>query len=119
MADDDGAHGGQQLRRLRELVGLTITEVAAKAGVASSRLAEVEDGIGLADVSYEEWVALARATQPPRPEWWDEGHEHDLSLGRERRGAPATEGLRRYRERVEAVREEIAEHYGRGRSSCA
>src|SRR5215210_3109427 len=47
MADDHGAHGGEQLRRLRELAGMTIAEVAARAGVASSRLAEVEDGIGL------------------------------------------------------------------------
>ena len=119
MADDDWAHGGEQLRHLRELAGMTIAEVAARAGVDASRLAQVEEGIGLADVSYEEWVALARATQPSRPGWWDEGHEHDLSLGRRRRGAPATEGLRRYRERVEGVRREIEAHYRRGRPSSS
>src|SRR5205085_7695670 len=53
MAGDE-AHGGIPLRRLREPAGMTIAAVAARAGVEASRLAEVEGGIGLADVSYEE-----------------------------------------------------------------
>lgn len=49
MAGDDEPHGGEQLRRSREAAGMTVAEVAARAGVAGSQLADVEDGIGLAD----------------------------------------------------------------------
>jgi transcriptional regulator with XRE-family HTH domain len=72
-------HGGEHLRRLRLRAGLTVEQVAARAGVEASALEEVER-VGTERLSYEQITSLVRATQPPRPLWWDEGHEHDLSL---------------------------------------
>jgi len=47
--------------------------------MSASELEEIER-LGTQRLSYEQITSLVRATQPPRPSWWDEGHEHDLSL---------------------------------------
>jgi hypothetical protein len=49
--------------------------------VSEAWLAALEQGVGTADVPYAIWLTLVQATQPPRPDWWDEGYEHDLTLG--------------------------------------
>ena len=48
-------------------------------GIGASELEEI-DRVGTERLSYEQITSLVRATQPPRPSWWDEGHEHDLTL---------------------------------------
>ncbi len=105
------AHAGEQLRSLRERAGLTVDEVAARAGVDVTWLIELEGGVGTHDVLYSQWTALVKATQPSRPSWWDEGYEHDLSLPPDAHHAPTTASGRRYWERVAAVAAEIDENY--------
>jgi len=112
------AHAGVQLQRLRLAAGMTVVEVAERAGVDAGWLARLEAGEGTHDVLYSQWVALARATQPPRPDWWDDGYEHDLALPPGGHREPTTEGGRRYWDRVAAVAAEIEEHYARGRSDA-
>ncbi len=112
----EAADAGEQLRELRERAGMTVEEVAARAGVDAAWLERLESGEGTGDVLYSQWVALVRATQPPRPEWWDEGYEHDLSLPPGGHREPTTESGRRYWARIESVRREIREHYERGRA---
>lgn len=107
------AHAGEELRWLRERAGMTIEDVAARAGVDAGWLAELENGVGTHDVVYSQWVGLAKATQPPRPEWWDEGYEHDLSLPPDGHHQPKTTSGRRYWARIAAVRSEIEENYRR------
>jgi hypothetical protein len=94
---------------------MTVGELAARAGVDAAWLASLEAGQGTRDVLYSQWAALVRATQPPRPEWWDDGYEHDLSLPPAGHREPVTESGHRYWNRIEAVRQEIADHYDRGR----
>jgi hypothetical protein len=65
---------------MRESAAMTVEEVATRAGVDPQWLASIEAGVGTHDVLYSQWLTLVRAMQPPRPEWWDEGHEHDLHL---------------------------------------
>ena len=108
------AHAGEQLRELRERAGMTVEEAAARAGLSSAHWAEIE-AHGTAGFGYAEIVELVKATQPPRPDWWDEGHEHDLSLGEQGHLSPKTERQRAYWGRIEAVRAEIRKHYARGR----
>jgi len=117
MKDRRGRHAGEQLADLRTKAGLTVGELAARAGVDPEWIAQLEAGVGTGDVLYHQWVALVRATQPPRPSWWDEGHEHDLSLPPGGHRAPQTESGRAYWARIEAVRAGITEHYSRGRAS--
>jgi transcriptional regulator with XRE-family HTH domain len=107
-------HAGEQLRELRVRAGLTVDEVAARAGVEPAWLAGLEAGEGTHEVIYSQWAHLVRATQPPRPEWWDDGYEHDLSLPPGGHREPTTESGRRYWARVEAVAHEIARGYRRG-----
>ena len=112
------AHAGEELRSLREQAGMTIEEVAERAGVDARWLASIERGEGTHDVLYSQWLELVKATQPPRPEWWDDGYEHDLSLPPEGHHEPTTASGRRYWDRIAAVRAEIEQHYQRGRSNA-
>lgn len=70
----------EYLRALRVDAGLSIDVVAERAGVTPDWLNHFESGLDTAGVDYETLLRLVRAIQPPRPEWWDEGHEHDLHL---------------------------------------
>lgn len=112
------AHAGEQLQRLRLAADMTVSEVAERAGVDAAWLGRLEAGEGTHDVLYSQWVALVQATQPPRPDWWDEGYEHDLALPPGSHRPPTTESGRRYWDRVAAVAAEIEEHYTRGRSDA-
>jgi transcriptional regulator with XRE-family HTH domain len=100
---------------MRERAGMTIEEVATRAGVDPQWLASIEAGVGTHDVLYSQWLTLVRATQPPRPEWWDDGHEHDLHLPPGGHHEPRTPAEQDYWERIERVRSGIREHYRRGR----
>ena len=97
---------------------MTLDEVAMRAGVDREWLAALENGVGTHDVLYSEWVDLVKATQPPRPEWWDDGYEHDLSLPPEGHHEPTTPNGRRYWERIARVASQIEESYGRGRADA-
>ncbi len=110
------AHAGEQLQALRVAAGMTVAEVAERAGVDVDWLRRLEAGDGTHDVLYSQWTSLVRATQPPRPEWWDEGYEHDLSLPPDGHREPTTDSGRRYWARVAAVAAQIKEHYGHGRT---
>ena len=112
------AHAGEELRLLREDAGMTVDEVAARANVDPGWLAGIEAGVGTHEVLYSQWVELVKATQPPRPEWWDEGYEHDLSLPPGGHHEPTTASGRRYWDRIAAVRAEIERHYQRGRAGA-
>ncbi|HAM02205.1 MAG TPA: hypothetical protein DCQ30_08265 [Acidimicrobiaceae bacterium] len=68
------------LRKLRNEANLSIEVVAERAGVSSTWLERFEAGTDEGDISYDLILRIVRATQPPRPDWWDEGHEHDLHL---------------------------------------
>ena len=108
-------HAGGQLRQLRQRAGMSVEEVANRAAVAPDWLRRLEDGAGTTSVLYDEWVKLVRATQPPRPEWWDEGHEHDLHLPPGGHHEPRTPSERDYWDRIERVRSEIHQRYRHGR----
>jgi transcriptional regulator with XRE-family HTH domain len=110
-------HTGEVIRRLRSLAGLTVEDVAEQAGVDPLWLAGLEKGEGVEDLGYDDVLRLVRATQPARPDWWDEGHEHDLHLGPGADHRASTDGDRRYWARIESVREEIRRHYQRGRQA--
>lgn len=112
----EAAHAGEQLQRLRVAASRTVEEVAERAGVDVEWLRRLEAGEGTHEVLYSQWTALVRATQPPRPEWWDDGYEHDLSLPPDGHREPTTDSGRRYWARVAAVAAQIEEHYGRGRT---
>jgi hypothetical protein len=90
------------VRSLRCKAGLGITEVADRAGVDPAWLERFEAGLEELGINYDQLLTLVRATQPPRPEWWDEGHEHDLHLP----AGAIVEGARnpKYWERIERVR---------------
>ncbi len=116
--DSEPANAGEQLQRLRLAAGMTVAQVAERAGVDVDWLERIEAGAGTREVLYSQWVALVQATQPPRPAWWDGGYEHDLSLPPDGHREPTTESGRRYWARIAAVAAEIEEHYGRGRSDA-
>ena len=97
---------------------MTIEEVAHRAGVIAARLAEIER-VGTFGLAYGEVAAVVRATQPARPDWWDEGHEHDLSLGPHGLPPPRSAEERAYWRRIETVRADIDAHYRRGRAASA
>jgi hypothetical protein len=78
----------------------------------------IERGEGTHDVLYSQWIALVKATQPPRPERWDHGYEHDLSLPPDGHHEPTTASGLRYWARIATVRAEIQQHYQRGRSNA-
>ena len=99
-------HGGDYLRELRLQAGLTTEQVAARAGMSAPELEEIER-LGTQRLSYEQITSLVRATQPPRPAWWDEGHEHDLSLV-DAHLAPRSGAEANYWARVRNVRNVVA-----------
>jgi transcriptional regulator with XRE-family HTH domain len=114
--EPDPEHGGEYLRQLRVRAGMTRDEVATRAGVDVGWLAEVEQH-GTEDLMYSQIVTVVRATQPPRPEWWDEGHEHDLLVGPNGHAPPRSDGERRYWQRIETVRSAIRRQYRYGRAA--
>ena len=109
---DEPAHTGELVRRLREAAGLSVAQVAVRAGIVPERLQALEAGEGVSELGYAEVCALVRATQPPRPAWWSDGFEHDLTVTR--LGPPATSEGRRYWSRVAEVRRQL-EDSGHGR----
>jgi len=109
---DEPAHTGELVRHLREAAGLSVGQVALRAGIAPQRLQALEAGEGVRELGYAEVCALVRATQPPRPPWWSDGFEHDLTVTR--LGPPATADGRRYWSRVAEVRQQL-EDSGRSR----
>jgi hypothetical protein len=74
--------------------------------MSASELEEIER-LGTQRLSYEQITSLVRATQPPRPSWWDEGHEHDLSLV-DAHLAPRSGAEANYWARVRNVRNVVA-----------
>jgi excisionase family DNA binding protein len=111
-------HSGEYLKSLRERAGMTLEEVAERAGIEPAWLDNVERN-GTHDLLYSEICNLVRATQPPRPDWWDEGYEHDLNLGPNAVVGPLTPSQQEYWARIEAVRAEIRRHYERGRRASS
>ncbi len=87
---DDELTTFEYIHLLRVRSGLGVGEVARRAGVTAQWLEQFETGLIVEGINYDQLLALVRATQPERPEWWDCGHEHDLHLppsavrGRER-----------------------------------
>lgn len=106
------AHTGELVRRLREAAGLSVEQVAVRAGITRESLRALETGQGVSELGYDDVCALVRATQPPRPTWWSDGFEHDLTVTRF--GPPATAEGRRYWSRVAEVRQQL-EDSGRSR----
>jgi len=109
---EEPAHTGELVRRLREAAGLSVEQVALRAGVAPQRLEALEAGQGVSELGYAEVCALVRATQPPRPAGWSDSFEHDLTVTR--LGPPATAEGRRYWSHVAQVRQQL-EDSGRSR----
>ncbi len=70
----------EYIHSLRIGAGLSIESVAQRAGVNPQWLERFESGFEVDGVGYETLLRLVRAAQPPRPAWWDDGHEHDLHL---------------------------------------
>ena len=68
------------IRSLRVIAGLSIDELAERAGVDPKWLDHFESGLDEEGINYDQLLQLSQATQPPRPEWWDDGYEHDLQL---------------------------------------
>lgn len=93
----------EYIRRRRVEAGMAVESLAARAGVSAGWLERLEAGSATEELTYERLLALVRATEPPRPEWWDEGHEHDLHLGS---AAPVagSGGSSDYWARIQAVR---------------
>lgn len=82
---------------------MEVEALAARAGVSADWLRDFETSGGTGELTYDRLLTLVRATEPPRPEWWDEGHEHDLHLG----PAASVAGSERssdYWARIQAVR---------------
>lgn len=92
----------EYVHSLRVGAGLSIDVVAQRAGVGSEWLERFESGFEVGGVDYETLLRLIRAVQPPRPEWWDEGHEHDLHLPDW--AIPHKECHHQYWEKIEKVR---------------
>lgn len=93
----------EYLRSLRVSAGLSIGEVAERAGVDEHWLEQLEAGAVGEGPNYDLLLKLVAATQPPRPDWWDSGHEHDLHLPP---GAVRDKDKHReYWRRIEQVRE--------------
>lgn len=50
-------------------------------------------------------LKLIAATQPPRPDWWDSGHDHDLNLNLPSRAVRNRHRHPEYWRKIEAVHE--------------
>lgn len=83
--------------------GLSVDELATGVGASATWLNAFEKGERTEELTYELLLTLVRATEPERPEWWDDGHEHDLHLGPRPMG---TDGRRSadYWSRIDSVR---------------
>jgi len=90
------------IRSLRTRAGLSIDEVAQRAGVSPEWLKRFEEGLDEQGINYDQLLKLTQATQPARPEWWDDGYEHDLHIPSE----SVVDRTRnpQYWERIEQVR---------------
>ena len=101
-SEGDAVPTSAYIHSLRIEAGLTIDDVAQRAGVNPEWLERFEAGLDEEGINYDQLLKLTQATQPPRPEWWDDGHEHDLHIPSEsvvdRAASP------RYWERIEQVR---------------
>ena len=71
----------EYVRQRRVGVNMSVEQLASRAGVEPAWLAAFEEGRQTEELTYELLLRLVRATELIRPEWWDEGHEHDLHLG--------------------------------------
>lgn len=100
---DEELSTNDYIRRRRIQAGMTVESLAARAGVSAGWLERFEAGSGTEGLTYDRLLILVRATEPPRPEWWDEGHEHDLHLGPV---APVAElgGSSDYWARIQSIR---------------
>lgn len=103
LRDSSPVSTSEYVRTHRVDAGLSVEGLAEKVGVSTDWLTAFEHGERTEELTYALLLALVRATQPPRPAWWDDGHEHDLHLGKAGRANrdPATE---QYWERIEGVR---------------
>lgn len=110
LPEEEALTTSAYVRSLRLGAGLSLAEVASRAGVSEDWLEGFESG--LEEVGYDQLLALVRATQPPRPEWWDAGHEHDLNLPAD--GVVDRDRNPRYWRRIEGVR--LANRHARGLS---
>lgn len=83
-ASDEPSNGvlttAEYVRRLRRAASLSTRAVADRAGVNEAWLERFESGELADSPNYDLVLKLVAATQPPRPDWWDSGHEHDLNL---------------------------------------
>jgi hypothetical protein len=111
-ASDDFKHGGEHLRSDRERAGMSRAELAARARndsldprpyIDEAWITRVEADSGVQDVTFAEWMTLGRSLQPPRPDWWEEGYEHDLRFAWSGHREPVTESGRQYWARVRTV----------------
>jgi transcriptional regulator with XRE-family HTH domain len=94
----------EYVRRHRLHAGFSVAELAARAGVSATWLAAFEAGERTEELTYDRLLALVRATQPERPDWWDEGHEHDLHLGSHGPAGRQSPSAKDYWARIESVR---------------
>jgi len=70
---------------------MTRADLAGVSGVPEADIAAMEDRldkVGVAEI--DDYEAALDATAPPRPDWWEEGAEHDATLRPEDRPDPAT-----------------------------
>jgi len=74
---------GQDLRRRRERVGLSVEELAARIDVPSSWVNDVESGRTALDVDHKMWVDIVWATREPWPD--ERRHQPKADVGRVRR----------------------------------
>ncbi|MDP9074324.1 MAG: helix-turn-helix domain-containing protein [Actinomycetota bacterium] len=94
----------EYVRRHRLAADLSVEELAVTVGVSPDWLARFEGG-DAEELTYQLLLALVRATQPERPRWWDEGHEHDLQLGPDSRADGQETDPNAYWARIQAVRD--------------
>lgn len=58
---DEPAHTGELVRRLREAAGLSVEQVAVRAGITGERLRALETGQGVSELGYDDVCAPALA----------------------------------------------------------
>jgi hypothetical protein len=98
---------GEALRFSRERASMRRADLAAVLGVDEEQVRRWEEVVDPLD--RERFLAAYRATLPPLPSGWDDGHAHDLSLPAAARGLSYRDGSRReYWERIDRYAAEIA-----------